>query len=272
MSARTSTDARTLPGASTPGSDKPIYVWQLPVRIAHWTMVCSIIVLAVTGYYIYRPFIAPGTTSTGVFLMAKVRYVHELTAFIFTAAVLLRLYWGFAGNRYSRWTSFLPLHQEQWQRLAQTLGYYLLIRRKPPHELGHNPLASLFYVLVYTLSLLQILTGFALFAWVFPVAPWASLFGWLPRVMPIQDIRLAHFLLMFAFIAFTIHHVYSSVIWDSEQRNGLLSSMITGFKRSTSDVVPRPGESRATIGYWIERARHRAKPSVRHADGGSDGG
>jgi Ni/Fe-hydrogenase 1 B-type cytochrome subunit len=48
--------------------------------------------------------------------------------------------------------------------------------------------------------------------------------------MPIQDIRLIHFLLMFWFLAFAVHHLYSAFLIDVEERNGELSSMITGWK------------------------------------------
>jgi len=52
--------------------------------------------------------------------------------------------------------------------------------------------------------------------------------------MPIQNIRLIHLLLMFWFIAFAVHHIYSAVLIDLEEQNGELSSMITGWKIDTS--------------------------------------
>jgi len=42
-----------------------VYVWELPVRIIHWTIVVSLIVLSVTGYYLYDPFFkAAGSPAT----------------------------------------------------------------------------------------------------------------------------------------------------------------------------------------------------------------
>jgi hypothetical protein len=35
------------------------------------------------------------------------------------------------------------------------------------------------------------------------------------------------------FLAFTIHHVYSCILIDIEERSGLVSSIITGFKSLT---------------------------------------
>ena len=38
-----------------------VYVWELPVRIAHWAIFVSMVVLSVTGVYIGNPFmVAPG--------------------------------------------------------------------------------------------------------------------------------------------------------------------------------------------------------------------
>jgi Ni/Fe-hydrogenase 1 B-type cytochrome subunit len=38
-----------------------VYVWQVPVRVTHWLIALSIIVLSVTGFYIGRPFLTvPG--------------------------------------------------------------------------------------------------------------------------------------------------------------------------------------------------------------------
>jgi len=43
-------------------------------------------------------------------------------------------------------------------------------------------------------------------------------------------LRLAHFLIMFGFAIFVIHHVYSAVLVSWEERNGLIESIFTGYK------------------------------------------
>jgi Ni/Fe-hydrogenase 1 B-type cytochrome subunit len=48
--------------------------------------------------------------------------------------------------------------------------------------------------------------------------------------MAVQQLRLLHFLLMFAFGAFTVHHVYSAILVDVVERNGELSSIVTGYR------------------------------------------
>jgi hypothetical protein len=49
----------------------------------------------------------------------------------------------------------------------------------------------------------------------------------------VQPVRLAHDIIMWLFLAFTIHHVYSCILIDLEERSGLVSSIITGFKSLT---------------------------------------
>ena len=62
------------------------------------------------------------------------------------------------------------------------------------------------------------------------------------RSPEIQQLRLLHFLLMFAFgkrFLSVIHHVYSAVLFDTEERNRELSSIVTGWKTDLTDGEER---------------------------------
>ena len=59
-----------------------VYIWEVPVRVTHWVIVATIIVLTVTGAYIADPFLIP----PGGSVMMSVRFVHMLAAFVFLAA------------------------------------------------------------------------------------------------------------------------------------------------------------------------------------------
>jgi Ni/Fe-hydrogenase 1 B-type cytochrome subunit len=213
---------------------KDVYVWELPVRITHWVNVISIAILTVTGIYIATPFIGTSGPASSQYLMGTIRFIHFVTAFVFTASVLFRIYWAFVGNTYARWSQFLPVN---WRRLRdgrRMLGYYVFLRREPPAEVGHNPLAGATYLVVFALFLLQIVTGFALYALPFDQGTfWPTVFGWITVTFGIQPVRLVHDIIMWLFLAFTIHHVYSCILIDFEERSGLVSSIITGFKSLT---------------------------------------
>jgi Ni/Fe-hydrogenase 1 B-type cytochrome subunit len=221
------------PGASkSPGGPRrAVYVFEWPVRIIHWTIVATLIVLSFSGYYLHHPFLGgQGAAGRPGFAVGDFRFVHEVTAFVFTAAVLARVYWAFMGNRYAHWRALMPITRKQRRDARAMLLYYTLVRRHPPRTIGHNPLAGLAYLALYALFVLSILTGFGLYAWVGRIPAWQALFGWTYGLVPIEQLRLVHFLLMFVFGAFAIHHVYSAVLIDLEERNGELSSIVTGYK------------------------------------------
>ena len=205
-----------------------VYVWELPVRISHWFIFLPIVVLSFTGYYIHNPFIVAKSSTT--FLMATMRFIHEIAAFVFIGAFLLRLYWFFMGNNWSNWRAFVPIHRRQWRGMGGMVAYYSFLRKDLAHHVGHNALAAMTYLLMFTFMLIEIITGLTLYTQV--RGKWALgwLFGWIPRVIDIQHIRLLHFCIMFAFFAFVIHHVYSAVLVSWEERNGLIESIFTGYK------------------------------------------
>jgi len=209
------------------------------VRLVHWTIVLCLIVLSITGYYIHHPFLSgSGGVGDPGFTMGWIRFIHETFGFIFIAAVLARIYWAFAGNPYASWRSILPITQEQRQDLTGTLRYYGFLQREPVAGNGHNPLAALAYLAVYIGFIVTGITGLALFAWVTRQEPWTTLFGWAWHVMSLPGLRLLHFLLMMWYIVFFVHHLYSAILIDVEERNGELSSIITGWKADVVDDKP----------------------------------
>ena len=84
--------------------------------------------------------------------------------------------------------------------------------------------------MVFFLFLIQTVTGFAL-AGAHGTEPWATLFGWAPGLIGgLQGVRLVHHLVMWAVIAFAVHHVYSALLVDHWEHNGLMASIFSGYK------------------------------------------
>ncbi len=212
-----------------------VYVWEWPVRFAHWVIFLSLVVLSVTGYYIYDPFII--SRGDGRFLMGTVRFIHEVTAAVFTGAFLLRVYWFFRGNRWARWRQYLPLGAEQRHGFREQLQYYLFLRRKPAFRVGHNPLASATYSFVYLLLLSEILTGLALYQHILGGKICGFFIGWLPALINIHYLREIHLLIMFGLWAFCIHHVYSAILIAIEERSGLVGGIFSGYKFFSEERV-----------------------------------
>src|SRR5450759_3809728 len=139
-----------------------VYVWEWPVRIAHWTIFVALIVLSFTGYYIYNPFVIP--TGSTAYVMGTMRFIHLLAGFLFLAAFLLRLYWFFRGNRWAHWNQFIPTTRERWKDMYQTAKYYSFCCWRPTLHIGHNALAGAAYTAVFGLTLVEVLTGMALYS------------------------------------------------------------------------------------------------------------
>jgi Ni/Fe-hydrogenase 1 B-type cytochrome subunit len=109
--------------------------------------------------------------------------------------------------------------------------YYAGRRRHPVPYTGHNHLAGLAYTIVSVGLFAQVLSGMLLFGWIMQAGPIHLVFGWANAVPGgIQTVRLLHNILTFLFIAFMVHHVYSAILIDIEERNGVLSSMFSGYK------------------------------------------
>ncbi len=78
------------------------YVFEAPVRIWHWLTVLCMAVLMVTGYFIGKPLPSVSGEATYLFYMGYIRLIHFSAGMIFTVVLLMRIYWAFVGNRYSR--------------------------------------------------------------------------------------------------------------------------------------------------------------------------
>ena len=221
-----------MDGASVAIERFRFYVWQLPVRLTHWVTAGCIVVLSLTGGYIADPFLIP----PGGEVMNTVRFIHMLAAFTLLASGLLRTIWLLTGNRFSRWSAFFPTSRHQATEAIRQLAFYLFIRREIPKILGHNQLAALAYLVLWALLLVETITGFALDGLI-GSEPGRTGFAWLNDVLGPQLVRLIHHLSMWAILAISLFHVYSCVLVDHIEKNGLMSSIFSGFKYVTREDV-----------------------------------
>jgi Ni/Fe-hydrogenase 1 B-type cytochrome subunit len=209
-----------------------LYVWQVPVRVTHWVIVACIVTLSVTGAYIADPFLIPA----GGNVMTAVRVIHVGTAIVFLVAGLVRTLWLLVGNRFARWSAFIPTSRNQALELFRQAGYYAFLRRDIPKVLGHNQLAATAYIALFGLLFLETVTGFALDG-IGGSQPAAAIFGWMSDLLGPQLIRLIHHLCMWAILAIAVFHIYSCVLVDHIEKNGLMSSIFSGYKFPTREEV-----------------------------------
>jgi Ni/Fe-hydrogenase 1 B-type cytochrome subunit len=217
-----------------------VYVWDLPVRVIHWTIALSLFVLAATGFAIGQPFISVPGEARDHFVMGTIKAVHFYAAIAFSVAVLSRIWWMFAGGRWASWRQFVPTTPARRRRFVETLRFYSLLRVDAPPEIGHNPVAGLAYVAVYGLCLVEILTGLALYgssaAWDSPLRGFAGLATLLGGL---QITRWIHHVVMWLLLGFFVHHLASAILVSSVEGNGLMGSIFSGTKFVTREELER---------------------------------
>jgi len=218
--------------SSRPANFNRVYVWQLPVRFYHWLNALCVVVLCTTGFLIGHPIaIAYSSEAYQQYWFGTVRFLHFVTAFVFFFNFLFRIYWGFVGNGYAKWTNFIPFKKEQWREMMEVLQVDVLQTRvRGLISIGHNALAGLIYFLSFLAFLFQSLTGFALYS--------SMSHSWLPRmfawITPLMGgdfaVRQWHHMFMWFFIIFTLVHVYLVFYHDYIEGRGTTSSMVGGWK------------------------------------------
>ena len=111
-------------------------VWDLPVRLFHWTLVASLV-------------IAWSTAHAGLSWMTY----HLWTGYAILTLILFRLLWGVFGSRHARFGDFVAKPVAAW-RYARRLA-----SGQHAFYLGHNPLGGYMVILLLLLILIQVVTG-----------------------------------------------------------------------------------------------------------------
>ncbi len=209
-----------------------VYVWEVPVRLFHTVTVLCIVTLTVTGLIMGRAWSLSGAAEAWQgFWFGWVRFLHFSAAYLLTLNIVLRLYWAFMGNRFSRWREYIPVSGAQWRKVWSALRVYLWLEPWPREPaLGHNPLQGIAYLGIVVLMGFQVVTGFGMYG--------AMSDGWLPRlfrwVSPLFGgdmlLRQWHHLALWAFLVFLILHVYLVSLNEWKERQGLVRSIVTGWK------------------------------------------
>ena len=213
-----------------------VYVWQLPVRLYHWVNALAVVVLGVSGFLIGRPIaFANGAEASFSYYFGWVRFIHFAAAFVFFFNFLARIYWGFVGNAYARWDTFIPLTgrllKQQTAEVIEVLKVDVLqMKGSPIESVGHNALAGWTYFVSFLAFVFQSVTGFGLYA--------AMSRAWLPQqfawIVPMMGgdfaVRQWHHVMLWFFAIFTMVHVYLVFYHDYVEGRGVLSSMAGGWK------------------------------------------
>lgn len=196
-------------------STQKIRVWDIPVRLFHWSLVALVAVCIYTG-------------NTGGF---KEMDYHMLSGYIILALILFRIAWGFAGTRYAKFSAFIK------PRLIA--GYAKgLFNKTSGTTVGHNPLGALSVLALLLVLGTQVSTGLFANDDIFIEGPLAHLVD----DETSDELTSIHHLNVKVLYGLLGLHVLAILFYELFKRERLLLAMISGHKRVTqADSATKTG-------------------------------
>ncbi len=188
-------------------------IWDLPLRLFHWSFVLTIFGL----WY---------TAEQGSELID----IHMILGYVVLGLLVFRVLWGVIGPKHARFSQFIPS--------PKTLLNYLKNKDKKNQSAGHNPLGALMVVLMIFLVSIQSISGLFIDDDVFSAGPYNSIISSdIEKVMSF----LHHNTFDLVLIAIGLHMAaigYYTLI----KKHSLIAPMVTGKKDAKivdeSDEIP----------------------------------
>ena len=192
---------------------KKFLIWDLPLRLFHWSFVLTIFAL----WY---------TAEQGSELVE----IHMQIGYVALALLVFRVLWGFIGPTHARFSQFIPSPNK--------LLNYLLAKSEHKEAPGHNPLGALMVVLMIVLVLVQAISGLFIDNEVFSTGPYNSLVSSDTEKF-MSFIHHNTFDLVLGAIAL---HIAAIGYYTFIKKKNLILPMITGQKSANdvdkSDAIP----------------------------------
>jgi cytochrome b len=191
---------------SSASTKQRVRLWDGPTRVFHWSLLLAV-----------------GTSITTAQLGGNWMEVHGKAGLLIAGLLVFRFIWGFVGNRYARFASFVPT--------PQTLRSYL---RGQWQGWGHNPLGALSVLALLSLLSLQVATGLFGNDEIAFTGPWAAsvseeaslwLTGWHHRFGNLLYLLLGL-------------HVAAILFYRLVRRDNLIGPMVTGYKEVDDPHLP----------------------------------
>lgn len=170
-----------------------ILIWDFPTRVFHWSLAACFIGAVLTQE------------------SERYRLFHVSFGYTMLGLIIFRLLWGVIGSRYARFSSFIFGLQE--------IKTYImgLVRNRPIHYLGHNPLGSIAIYLILLIVLGISFTGYCIFNDI--GAEWYS---------------EAHELMANFLIGIVVIHILGVIVSSLIHKENLVRSMLTGLKQGVA--------------------------------------
>lgn len=183
-----------------------VRVWDRAVRALHGSLVGGV---ALAGLSLVDALGVPGW--------------HQPAGYAALAIVLARVVWGFVGRGPARFAHFV-------RGPRATLGYLrLLLRRREPRMLGHNPLGAWM-----VLALMACVSALAFTGWLYTTDMfWGS--------EAVEDLHRA---LAWALLVLVALHVAGVIATGLRHRENLVAAMLHGRKAARDDACADERDAR----------------------------
>ncbi len=203
-----------------------VMVWDWQTRALHWINALLIITLMILifNYEIMEWLGAEEEAEESI------KRLHAWVGHILAVTFILRVVWGFAGNEYARWLDMIPYNKERWNGILDNLRWYLSgLRGSPPPSVGHNPLASLFYIALFLVLTSQVFTGITLAGEEFGMIPGRFISSILGHEV-VEGFEEIHEFGLWFMVFFLSAHLTGVIAHELKDRTGLFWSMVNGKK------------------------------------------
>jgi cytochrome b len=180
-----------------------VRVWDLPVRIFHWSLVLLVTVALLTG------FLAPEWWLP----------VHSAAGYGIMALLIFRFVWAVFGPEYARVVNMA--------NAVRYLGDFLrgLAVLRPPHYVGHNPVGAIMIFLFLAVFTALVVTGLMVEAGEEKRGPFAGIATYATG----NAAKEPHEILAFLAMGMIAVHILGVLVESLLQKVNLVRGMIDGF-------------------------------------------
>ncbi len=189
-----------------------IKVWDIPTRVFHWSLVVVFFVAFLTSRN-----------------EARIDF-HTIAGYLALGFVSFRVLWGFAGNRYARFSDFV----RGWSEISSFISAAFRHRR-PPRVLGHNPLVGWVVLGMLGVTFVIAVTGVITYSGEENLGLFAGLFSFKTAIFAHSVHKLAAYLIIIMIIV----HVCAALVHDFVFRENIILSMFTGVKEDEESLSER---------------------------------
>lgn len=187
-------------------NDNHIKVWDPLVRFFHWGLVLAFIIVQATE----DDFMT----------------LHSWAGYFILALLTIRIFWGFVGTRYARFSDFIYSRKTIVQFLKDTFSL------KAKRYIGHNPAGGAMVVLLMLSLLISSLTGLLVYGAEEQAGPLASWFAGSNHLFG-EAFEELHEFFAYSSLLLVFIHVAGVLIESIIHGENLVSAMINGRKAKT---------------------------------------